>query len=133
MALVSLGATACGTAVTAAGAPARPGRQVAASRADLFMRSVIRRDGALGWQQLCADVQRRLSIDELRSQADAQRASEESRGLTLSAAPFAVRSLPEGGEAHLYLVTLHRPSGEQQRTYVVRTGPGGCVEDVGAA
>jgi hypothetical protein len=134
MALVSLGATACGSAVTAAEAPAHPGSQATAPRADVFMRSVISRDGALGWQQLCTDVQRRLSRDELRSQADAQRTSEESRGLRLSAVPVGVRPLSQGGEAHLYLVTAVGPSRQpEQRTYVVRTGPGGCVEDVGAA
>jgi hypothetical protein len=132
--LLSLTATACGTGATAATRPAHAEPLVAASPADAFMRSVVSRDGALGWQQLCSDLQHQIARDELRRQAGAQHASEAARGLTLSFDPMAVRSLPQGGEAHVYQVTAHLQDGHQeQRTYVVRTGPGGCVEEIGAA
>ena len=41
--------------------------------ADLFMQSVVKRDGTLGWHQLCPSLQAQLPLSMLASQVEAQR------------------------------------------------------------
>ncbi len=109
----------------------RLGQAVAASPADLFIRSVVTRDGALGWRQLCHDVQAQVTEVSVREQADAQRAAEAGTGVRLTADFVGTRPASQGGQIRLYLLTAHGPQGVLgQRTYVVHTGAAGCVEDV---
>lgn len=99
--------------------------------ADLFMQSVVQGDGQLGWHQLCPGMQAEVPLDEMRSQADTQRAGEARQGLTLTLDYVGARPRPAGGEIRVYVVTAHQHSGPtQQRTYIVLTQASGCVEDV---
>jgi hypothetical protein len=99
--------------------------------ADLFMESVVRRDGSLGWHQLCPGTQRQVSEESVRKVADAQRAAEAGEGLRLKAQPVRSVARPHGGETRYYMVTAQRADGwAGRRLYIVQTGPGGCVEDV---
>jgi hypothetical protein len=103
----------------------------APTRADLFMRSVLIRDGQLGWQQLCPELQAQIPQIMLIRQADAQRASDLSQGVTLTMQPLGAYPLAQKGVLHLYLLTAHGPHDfEAQRAYLVRTRVGGCVADV---
>jgi hypothetical protein len=105
--------------------------RAAPTRADLFMRSVVMRDGQLGWQQLCPDVQAQIPQIMLIRQADAQRASDLSQGVTLTMQSLGAYPLAQKGVLHLYLLTAHGPHDwEAQRAYLVRTRAGGCVADV---
>lgn len=99
--------------------------------ADLFMQSVIKRDGELGWHQLCPALQRQVPLAQLRSQAQAQQVAESRQGLTLTADYVGAHSQPQGGEVRFYVVTAHeRNGGVEQRTYIVYTQASGCVMDV---
>lgn len=101
------------------------------THADLFMQSLVTQDGALGWNQLCPDVQARLPQIILIREANTQHAADLSQGVTLSMQSLATQSLKKGGQLSLYLVTAHKPDGwEAQRMYTVRTRSSGCVEDV---
>lgn len=101
------------------------------SHADLFMQSVVTRDGELGWNQLCPDVQAMLPQTVLIREANAQHAADLSQGVSLSMQSLTTQSLKKGGQLSLYLVTAHKPDGwEAQRMYMVRTRGSGCVEDV---
>src|SRR5260370_34949883 len=44
--------------------------------ADLFMQSVVKRDGALGWHQLCPSEQAQLPLATLPRRVEEQRTSE---------------------------------------------------------
>jgi hypothetical protein len=102
------------------------------SQADLFMESVIKRDGALGWKQLCPDLQAKIPIDELQRQAAQQRSYEANQGVTLALDYLGMHSQTAGhGDIHLYLVTAKNHTGLlAQRIYVLTTQQVGCVEDV---
>lgn len=101
------------------------------THADLFMQSVVTRDGELGWNQLCPDVQAMLPQTVLIREANAQHAADLSQGVSLSMQSLATQSLKKGDQLSLYLVTAHKPDGwEAQRMYMVRTRSSGCVEDV---
>lgn len=101
------------------------------THADLFMQSVVTRDGELGWDQLCPDVQAMLPQTVLIREANAQHAADLSQGVSLSMQSLATQSLKKGDQLSLYLVTAHKPDGwEAQRMYMVRTRSSGCVEDV---
>lgn len=101
------------------------------TQATLFMQSVVTRDGALGWHQLCPDVQALLPQTVLIREANTQHAADLRQGVTLSMQPLATRSLEKGEKLYLYLVTARKPDGwEAQRVYMVRTRNGGCVKDV---
>lgn len=101
------------------------------THADLFMQSVVTEDGALGWNQLCPDVQAMLPQMVLIREANAQHAANLSQGVTLSMQSLAARSLVKGDRLYLYLITAHKRDGwEAQRVYMVRTRSSGCVEDV---
>ena len=52
--------------------------------ADLLMQSVVKRDGQLGWQQLCPALQAQLPRSALTRQLEQQRNAESSQGLTLT-------------------------------------------------
>lgn len=99
--------------------------------ADLFMQSVVKSDGALGWHQLCSALQEQMPLDELVSQVDKQRIAESQQGLTLSADYIGAHAQSQGGQIRVYVVTARKPHGwVEQRTYVVYTQTNGCVEDV---
>ena len=99
--------------------------------ADLFMQSVVKRDGQLGWKQLCAPLQAQVSLSALTSQLQQQRSAETGQGLTLTVDYVGIHARPEGGQVRFYVVTAHRPDGwVGQRTYIVWTQVSGCVEDV---
>jgi hypothetical protein len=99
--------------------------------ADLFMQSVVQRDGELGWHQLCPALQAQVPLAQLRSQAQAQRVAEAQQGLTLTVDYVGAHSQPQGGEVRFYVVTAHeRNGGAEQRTYIVYTQASGCVVDV---
>jgi len=99
--------------------------------ADLFMQSVVKRDAALGWHQLCPSVQAQVPLPALVSQVEKQRIAEAREGLTLTVDYIGAHAQPQGGQIRLYVVTAHRPDGWiGQRTYIVYTQASGCVEDV---
>jgi hypothetical protein len=99
--------------------------------ADLFMQSVVKRDAALGWHQLCSSVQAQVPLASLAGQVEKQRIAEAGEGLTLTVDYIGAHAQPQGGQIRLYVVTAHRPNGwVGQRTYIVYTQAGGCVEDV---
>ena len=99
--------------------------------ADLFMQSVVKRDGALGWHQLCPSVQAQLPLSVLANQVKQRHIAESRRGLTLTVDYVGTHSRPQGGQIRLYVVTAHRPHGwVEQRTYIVYTQASGCVENV---
>src|SRR5260221_7236597 len=52
--------------------------------ADLFMQSVVKRDGTLGWRQLCPAVQAQMPLTTLVSQVREQRNAESGKGLRLT-------------------------------------------------
>jgi hypothetical protein len=99
--------------------------------ADLFMQSVIKRDGALGWHQLCSALQAQMPMEELASQVKKQRIAESQQGLTLSVDYIGAHAQSQGGQVRVYVVTARKPHGwVEQRTYIVYTQANGCVEDV---
>jgi hypothetical protein len=106
-----------------AGTPAQP--------ADQFMHSIVTEDGALGWHQLCASLQRQLPMNALVQQAQAQRTTLAQYGVWLTVKFVGTQPQRDGGVSHVYIVTAHWPGGATQtRTYIVLTQPSGCVEDV---
>ena len=105
--------------------------QHAPAPADLFMQSVVRRDGALGWHQLCSALRAQMPLEELVAQVQKQRNAESQQGLTFSEAYIGAHAQPQGGQVRVYVVTAHKPNGwVEQRTYIVYTQANGCVEDV---
>jgi hypothetical protein len=99
--------------------------------ADIFMQSVVKRDGSLGWHQLCSPVQAQLPLSTLASQVQKQRIAESKEGLKLTVDYIGSHARPQGGQIRVYVVTARRPDGwVGQRTYIVSTQAGGCVEDV---
>jgi hypothetical protein len=99
--------------------------------ADLFIQSVVQDDGALGWRQLCPDLQAQLSQSTLVQDADAQRRAFEQHGVRLTANFISARPQTAGGQLRLYRLTAHWSDGStQQRTYTVFTQASGCVADV---
>jgi hypothetical protein len=71
-------------------------RRMASTPADLFMQSIVTRDGKLGWQQLCPAVQLETPASQLAQQADAQRVTEADVGLTLNVEFVETRLRPDG-------------------------------------
>src|SRR6266852_8128864 len=99
--------------------------------ADLFMQSVVKRDGALGWHQLCPALQAQEPLSVLTGQVEEQRIAESGQGLTLTVDYVGANSRLHGGQIRLYVVTARRSHGwAEQRTYIVYTQASGCVEDV---
>jgi hypothetical protein len=100
--------------------------------ADRFMQSIVVDDGALGWRQLCPEIQAALSQDEMTQQANAARAAAVQQGIHLTARFVSAHPRQGGGEQRLYLVTAHWTSGAtQQRVFAIQTQASGCVDDVG--
>jgi len=100
--------------------------------ADRFMQSIITDDGALGWRQLCPNVQAALPLDQLVQQADKARAEAARQGIRFTVGLMSAQPQQGGGEQRVYVVTAHWPNGAmQQRTFIVLTLPSGCVEDAG--
>ncbi len=104
----------------------------APTQADLFMQSVLKRDGALGWHQLCPDLQAQIPIDELQHQAAQQKSEEARQGITLTLEYLGRHPQTSGhGDIYLYLVMAKNHTGLlAQRIYVLTTQPTGCVTDV---
>lgn len=99
--------------------------------ADLFIESVVKGDGSLGWHQLCPSVQSQLPLAELVQQANTLRNDARQNGVTFSSDFIGARPRPAGGNIRVYVVTAHWPNGATQlRTYSVLTQGSGCVEDV---
>lgn len=99
--------------------------------ADLFMQSVATLDGDLGWRQLCPAVQAQLPRAVILEQTGAQRLAASERGVSLSIDHVGDRGRPDGGKLHFYVATAHGADGAvSQKTYIVETQPGGCVESV---
>jgi hypothetical protein len=99
--------------------------------ADLFMQSVVQRDGGLGWHQLCPALQAQVPLAVLASQVQQQRSAEARQGLTLTLDYIGAHAQPQGGEIRLYVVTACRPHGwVELRMYIVYMQASGCVEDV---
>ncbi|HKF74574.1 MAG TPA: hypothetical protein VKF59_00395 [Candidatus Dormibacteraeota bacterium] len=100
-------------------------------QSDTFMRSVALRDGALGWRQLCPDLQKVVTEKAMRSQADSQRAAEVGRIARLGIDFVGGRSLRGGTQIRFYVLTADMTDGSAaSRVYIVRSQPTGCVEDV---
>jgi hypothetical protein len=119
-------ATSSNTAATDQGAQA--GRTLPA---DVFIQSIVKNDGALGWHQLCPSVQATLSQESLVRQANAQRDTMARQGIKLTADFVGAHARSTGGEIRIYLLTAHWPNGStEQRTFSVITQASGCVEDV---
>lgn len=99
--------------------------------ADLFMQSLVKDDGALGWHQLCPSIQAQLPESTLIKQADTERGTRAQQGITLTADFIGARPRPSGGQLRVYIVTAHWHNGTTNlRTFSVLTQPSGCVEDV---
>src|SRR5256885_58334 len=99
--------------------------------ADLFMQSVVKRDGTLGWHQLCPALQAQMPLSALASQVEEQRTAESGQGLTLTVDYVGAHPQPQGGQIRVYVVTARRPNGwVGQRTYIVYTQASGCIGDV---
>ncbi len=99
--------------------------------ADRFMQSIVTDDGALGWRQLCPNIQAQLPMNELVQQANEQRAALQQNSIRLSKQFISTAPRQGGGWVHTYIVTAHWPDNSmQQRTYTVYTQSSGCVDDV---
>jgi hypothetical protein len=99
--------------------------------ADVFMQSVVTRDGNLGWHQLCSGVQSQVPLSALVSTTQQQRQAESREGLRLTLAYIGAQARPKGGQIRMYVMTAGLPNGwVGQRTYIVYTQASGCVEDV---
>ena len=99
--------------------------------ADLFMQSVVKRNGTLGWHQLCPALQAQMPLSALASQVEEQRTAESGQGLTLTVDYVGAHPQPQGGQIRVYVVTARRPNGwVGQRTYIVYTQASGCIGDV---
>lgn len=94
------------------------------------MRSVVRRDADLGWQQLCPSTREQLSLAQLREAANATRADEAGR-VRLTSEHLLTDVRPTGAQIHLYRVTAYvLDSRLEQRDLAVITQPTGCVEAI---
>ena len=108
-----------------------PARGAQAVPADLFMQSVVARDGDLGWRQLCPALREQVRSAALQDVAATQRTADSGQGLSLTVDLVGVRSQATGGEYRFYVVTAHRPDGTVlQRPYTLTTQTDGCVEEV---
>ena len=108
------------------------GSQAHSKPSDTFMRSVASRDGALGWRQLCPELQRIVTEKAMRNQADNQKAAELGRIARLGIDFVGSRSLRSGSEIRVYVVTASMTDGSAlSRVYIVNARqPSGCVADV---
>src|SRR5205807_4168233 len=79
--------------------------------ADLFMQSVVKRNGALGWHQLCPALQAQMPLSTLTSQVEEQRVAESEQGLTLTMDYVGAHPQTQGGQIRVYVVTARRPTG----------------------
>jgi len=96
-----------------------------------FMRSVALRDGALGWRQLCPDLQKLVTENAMRVQAETQKAAEVGRIAKLGIDFVGSRSLRGGTQIRFYVLTADMTDGSAaSRVYIVRSQAAGCVEDV---
>jgi len=114
-----------------AAAMAGAGSRARSLQSDTFMRSVALRDGALGWRQLCPDLQRVVTENAMRNQAESQKAAEVGRVARLAIDFVGSRSLRSGTSIRFYVLTADLTDGSaSSRVFIVRSRPAGCVEDV---
>jgi hypothetical protein len=100
-------------------------------QADLFIQSVVERNGALGWHQLCPALQAQMPLSMLTRQVQEQRIAEKGQGLTFSVDFLGAHTRPQGGQIRVYVITAHQNNGwVGLRTYTISTQASGCVEDV---
>jgi hypothetical protein len=119
------------TLATLRGVTTRASRVQVPVPADVFMQSVVTRDGNLGWHQLCSGVQSQVSLSALVRTTQQQRQAETREGLRLTPSYIGADARPQGGQIRVYVMTAHLPNGwVGQRTYIVYTQASGCVEDV---
>jgi hypothetical protein len=110
---------------------ARSSAAAPATPADLFMQSVATEDGALGWNQLCPALQVQLPRATLEQKTAELRASHIQSGVTLTIDHVGDWPRTNGGQIRVYVATEHAADGSTgQKTYVLQTQPGGCVESV---
>src|SRR5262245_33128094 len=99
--------------------------------ADEFMHSVAARDGALGWRQLCPQLQRMVTQETMRTQADGQRTAEAGRVARIRVDFVGSRTLRPAGQIRFYMLTADMADGSAaSRVYIVRTRATGCVDGV---
>lgn len=92
---------------------------------------MVRLDGALGWNQLCPEVQALLPQIVLIREANEQHTIVLRQCVTMSVRPLATQGRAKEGKLYLCLVTVHTSIGWQaQRVYLVRSRRSGCVKDV---
>jgi hypothetical protein len=131
LAALSIGVGGCGVPSLANRNASPHQRAARPAPADLFMRSVEVSDGALGWRQLCPDLQSQVPETAVRSAANAQKAAEAGRVRYLRSDLVGMRKLKSGEQLRLYLLTAELVGGAQaSRVYVLHTRAGGCVHDV---
>jgi hypothetical protein len=124
-------ATSCGVSLLPQRSGASVRRPAASTRADLFMKSVEVRDGALGWRQLCPDLQSQIPESAVVSAARAQKAAEVGQVRSLRSELLGSRTLKSGEQLRLYLLTADLVGGTQvARLYVLHTQADGCVHAV---
>ena len=98
---------------------------------DLFMQSVVTRDGELGWRQLCPAVQAQLPLAPFVQYVEALRAADDAKGLAISVKFVSAVQRPDGGETRTYAATARLGDGQTvAKTFIIRTQASGCVESV---
>lgn len=99
--------------------------------ADEFMHSVALRDGALGWRQLCPPLQKAVTQEAMRSEADGQRAAEAGHVHRIRVDFVGSRPMPPEGQIRFYMLVAEMADGSAaSRVYILRTQRAGCVADV---
>jgi hypothetical protein len=99
--------------------------------ADEFMHSVAARDGALGWRQLCPQLQRVVTRDTMRAQAEGQKTAEAGHVAKIQVDFVGSRPLRPAEQIRFYMLTADMADGSAaSRVYIVRTQGAGCVDGV---
>lgn len=90
--------------------------------ADVFMPSVVKGDGKLGWHQLGSPVQSQVSLSTLVSTVQQQRGAETKEGLSLTRDSLGADARAQGGQSPLVLAAYGGSSGPLWRGYYSPTG-----------
>src|SRR5260370_3776400 len=102
-----------------------------ATQADQFMQSIATEDGALGWSQLCPDVQGQLPRTVFERQSLVQPSLQIHPGMSLNIQYVGDVARPTGGEIRFYVATARSTHGATgQKAYTLKTQASGCVESV---
>ncbi len=95
------------------------------------MHSVETGDGVLGWQQLCPELQKNVSREALKVEANAQKAAQVGNIRRIRYDLVGTRPLKPAGQVRFYLLTADLNDGSEAfRSYVLRVQLDGCVYDV---